>query len=335
MSDSKALSLNQQPETEWTVISGPLSGTRMKMTSVQFSIGRSHECELALQNDPKVSRKHARVYWDGSKFRIQSLVSQNPVLIDGKPISDSEINAGTIIQLGQSQLRFDQMGSGLAAVPMNAPHLAPVPGFGGGFPPAMQMPSRPPSSSSKRKKQTQSSPFTLKRIIIYGAIGLVLWMILSPGGSKKKNLFEFRTEKQIQADIQTAQDLQKAAEKMRADRLNPTVAERNAQEHYVKGFRDFEKGQYERSISSFQACLALNPDHPLCNRYLKLSQKKFGELVQYHMVLGRQYRDQNQFRACRSSFRNVMVMIKDPSSPIYKEAKTNYMACNSMVENRF
>lgn len=304
----------------------------MKMTSVQFSIGRSAECDLALPHDPKVSRKHARVYWDGNGYHIQSLVSENPVLINGKAISDSEIHSGTIIQLGESQIRFEEMGSPADLMVID-----------GGFQPPMPPPqfrgmghaAEPPRRRQPARPKPQSSPFTMKRLMVYGIIGGLLWWILTPVDGKKKNPFEIRTEKQIEADIEEAKELQKVTEKLRAQSLNPSVSQRTAQEHYVRGFRDFRKGQFERSIGSFQACLALNPEHPLCNRYLKLSQKKFGELIQYHMVLGRKYKEQNQFRACRASFRNVMVMVKDPSSPIYNEAKSNYTACNSLVEGHF
>lgn len=332
MSGNKALSLSQQdsqmPETDWTVVAGPLSGTKVRMTQTQFSIGRSHECELPIPNDPKVSRKQALVYWDGQAFRIQSLVSQNPVLIEGQPISDSEIHSGTIIQLGDSQIKFVLRSQGhLTSVPAMTPPA--------GIPPSPPQPPRSSSFHSSHSRPTKKSGANAKRWIIYGVIGALVWWLLSDDSGKKKNPFEIRMEKQIESDIEEARELQKIAEKARGDRLSPTVSERNAQEHYVKGFRDFRKGQYERSIGSFQACLALAPDHPLCNRYLKLSQKKFGELIQYHMVLGRKYRDQNQFKACRAAFRNVMVMVRDPSSSIYKEAKTNYVACNSLVEGRF
>lgn len=333
MSSNKALAWTSQntPESDWTIISGPLSGSKIRMTRAQFSIGRSQECDLSLPNDPKVSRKHAEVYWAGNCFHIRSLVSQNPVLINGKPISDSEIHAGTIIQLGESKLKFDEPGGELA-VPHPRNHIAAVPPMGmpPGFPQAAPRPQ-----PNKVPKRNSSSGFNKKRLIIYGTLGLLAWWLFTDSGSNKKDPFAIRTEKEIEADIQEARELQELAEKTRADRLNPTIAERNAQEHYVKGFRDFRKGQFERSISSFQACLALDPDHPLCNRYLKLSHKKFGELIQYYMVLGRKYRDQNQFRECRSAFRNVMVMVKDPSNPIYKEAKSNYTACNSLVEGRF
>ncbi len=332
MSSNKALSYSQGalPESDWTIISGPLSGSRVRMTTAQFSIGRSQDCELSLPNDPKVSRKHAMVYWNGHSFHIQSLVSQNPVLINGKPISDSEIHSGTIIQLGESQIKFEASGSELM-IPQAPSHLAAVPTMGAAAPAY----STPPYHQKPKTKRPVKKASNNKRFIIYGVIALIGWWLFTDSGTQKKNPFEIRDDSDIEAEIEALKELNKAAEKIRADRLNPTLSERNAQEHYVKGFRDFRKGQFERSISSFQACLALNPEHALCNRYLKLSQKKFGELVQYHMVLGRKYRDQNQFRACRSAFKNVMVMIKDPSNMTYKEAKTNYTACNSLVEGRF
>ena len=93
--------------------------------------------------------------------------------------------------------------------------------------------------------------------------------------------------------------------------------------------------QFERALEAFQACLALDPNHVLCNRYMRLSQRKFNEMIQYYVLLGRKYRDQNQFASCRSAFRNVMVMVKDANNETYKLAKANYEACNAFVEGRF
>lgn len=326
---SRALQLQNLPDSDWTVVSGPRSGERVHLTADQFSIGRSQECEISVPHDPKLSRKHARVYWTGDGFRIQSLVDQNPVLIDGRPISDASIGSGTIIQLGETKLRFEGKAEpgDLQIAPMQ-----PMYGGGGGIglPPEQ---NRSNSKGSRKKKRPKASGS--KRIWIYGTLAAVLWFLLSPTANKKTNPFAIRTEKQIEADIEAANRIKNMAEKNRGSHLNPTLVERQSQEQYVKGFRDFRKGQFERSIESFQACLALSPNHPLCTRYLSLSRKKFGELVQYHMVSGRNYRDQNQYRACRAAFRNVMVMVKDPSSAIYNEARSNYEACNSLVEGRF
>ena len=62
-------------------------------------------------------------------------------------------------------------------------------------------------------------------------------------------------------DIEAAKKLREAAQMQRKNNLTPTFEIRQAQENYIKGFRDFKKGQYERALESFQACLALYPDH--------------------------------------------------------------------------
>ena len=160
-----------------------------------------------------------------------------------------------------------------------------------------------------------------------------IWLFSGTAAKKKANAL--RSEQQIQQEIEEANKLRDAAEKMSLKRVDGTVTARQAQENYVRGFRDYQKGQYERALFSFQACLALNPEHILCNRYLRLGQRKFDELVQSEMVLGMKYRDQNQYKACRSSFRNVMVMVKDANSQVFQQAKANYEACDALVEGRF
>jgi hypothetical protein len=172
-------------------------------------------------------------------------------------------------------------------------------------------------------------------VAIYIVLGIVVLFIFTGTVKKKKDALVLRTEQQIQADIEAANKLQEAAQNMPTKRFNESTPSSQAQENFVRGFRDYREGQFERSLDSFQACLALNPTHILCNRYIRLAQRRFNEIVQYDMVLGRQYRDQNQFNPCRSAFGNVMRMIKDANSQIYKEAKANYDACSAMTEGRY
>lgn len=68
---------------------------------------------------------------------------------------------------------------------------------------------------------------------------------------------------------------------------------------------------------------------------MSLTQRKFSELIQYHMDIGRKYREQNQFSACAVSFRNVMVMLKDSTNKRYIEAKANFEACSDRAEERY
>jgi hypothetical protein len=172
-------------------------------------------------------------------------------------------------------------------------------------------------------------------MVIYAILGIVVLLLFTGNSKKKKDALAMRTEQQIQADIEAANKLEAAAQTSAQKKLDDSVTAKQAQENFVRGFRDYRAGQFERSLDSFQACLALNPNHTLCNRYIRLAQRRFNEIVQYDMVLGRKYRDQNQFNPCRAAFRNVMVMVKDANSLIYKEAKANYDACNALAEGRY
>jgi tetratricopeptide (TPR) repeat protein len=307
------LAIQQSPECKWTVKSGPMAGVVQNVHSPSFTIGRSTECEFVIVDDPKCSRRHAAVRWTATGFEILCLSEPNKVFVNGKEVTQTFLQNNDIVKLGETEMQFNLMSAPKAVPQRYAP----------------DGPAQRPKSKSRAPAKGNS-----KRLLIYGGIGLVvLWVIFSPDAAKKKEL-AIRTEQQIQAEIDSAVKLKETAEATNGQ-VDWKVPQRQAQEHYVKGFRDYRKHQYERALESFQACLALQPDHILCTRYFRLAQRKFDELIQYQIVLGRKYRDQNQYKSCRSAFRNVMVMVRDAQTPAYKEAKANYEACNALVEGRF
>lgn len=299
---------------KWTVMNGPMKGSVRLISAPMFLIGRSPECEFVIVNDPKCSRRHAQVESSPAGWEVLSLNDKNPVIVNGREVQRSPVQDGDLITVGGTELRFNST----VAAPSPSPSAFP------GSSPFPRMPARP----------TGTAGWSPRKIVGIG-VGLVavVWVML-PGKPKKAGT-GIRTEQQVQADIEAANKLREAAEAMALKKLDQTGASQQAQENFVRGFRDYKKGQYERALISFQACLALNPDHVLCNRYIRLAQRRFDELIQYEMVIGRKYRDQNQYRACRTAFRNVMFMIKDVNNPIFQEAKANYEACDSLVEGRF
>jgi len=340
MRSANALSLSPASETKWTVIAGPMKGAVRLMNLPSFAVGRSSECEFVILNDANCSRKHGQVQWSDEGYEVVSLNDSNLVLVNGKPVTRSRLSDSDVVTFGNTEIIFNL--TTLPTVgPAGLPSLHAVPSMPASMPPPAYPPSpyaRPDHSSAQRPYRPSpghSAPKSKNKLIIIAVIGgLIIWFF-SIDSKKKKEALKLRTEQQITEDIDTANKLKEAADSTRGKKVDLSLTGRQAQENYVRGFRDYRKGQYERALESFQACLALNPTHSLCNLYTRLANRKFGELVQFHIVLGRKYRDQNQFQACRSSFRNVMVMVKDANSASYKEAKANYEACNALLQGRY
>lgn len=334
-------------ETKWTIVGGAMAGTVRLMTETHFTIGRSPDCQFVIVNDPKCSRRHANVDCDADGCEITSLNPENMVAVNGSPMQKARLQDGDVVTIGSTQIQFnttslpDESSARRLSVVTPEPSATPQTHY---RPPQTYAPPMPAtygapypqqyrarSRSSRRPAPSSGS----KRLYLYSGLALLFLMIYLGGGAKKKDTLKIRTEQQIQADIAAANKLQESAMNDNAHRFDRSVTSREAQENFVRGFRDYRKGQFERALGSFQTCLALEPTHVLCNHYVRLAQRRFEELIQYNMVLGRQYRDQNQFRACRSAFGNAMAMIKDVSSITYREAKANYDACNAMEEGRF
>lgn len=319
---SSAVAVSSAPETKWTVVRGPMKGVVRLMSQAQFTIGRSTECDFVIVNDPKCSRKHVTILVTPQGCEAISQNEKNLLLINGKEVEHARLRDGDILTLGETEVQFNATS---AARRMDAPIAMARPGH-----PMYPQPNAQPPPRRPRRAKGGSA-----RLVIYFVIGLFFLWIFTAEEGKKKPTIDIRTDQKIEADIEAATKLKEQAEVQAAKRLDQSVTSRQAQENYVRGFRDYRKGQYERAITQFQACLALNPEHVLCNRYIRLAQRKFNELIQYEVLLGRKYRDQNQFRSCMAAFKNVMSMVKDANSPIYKEAKANFDACNSFVEGRF
>lgn len=340
---SSALALMPATATKWTILNGSLKGSVRLMNVPEFTVGRSPDCELVIINDPKCSRKQARVSTVGEGCEVESLNEKNLVQVNGQEVERALLRDGDIVTFGETQIQFHTTSA--SNNPSSNSQLIPVAEFYSGtpelelVPPSNQVAHMGSNAPAQARPRPKGKPRVSKkagngRLYLYGVVGLIaVWLFLPTG--PKKDLKSIRTEQQTQQDIEVANKLRDAAEKQSLRRVNTSVTARQAQENYIRGFRDYQKGQFERALFSFRACLALNPDHVLCNRYLRLGQRKFDETIQSQMILGRKYRDQNQFKACRSAFRNVMVMVKDANNRVYQEAKANFEACDALTQGRF
>jgi len=62
-------------------------------------VGRSQDCDICLQ-DSTVSRRHAEISFDGSRWSINDLGSENGTYLDGRPITQTYLPQNSNVQLG-------------------------------------------------------------------------------------------------------------------------------------------------------------------------------------------------------------------------------------------
>jgi len=75
------------------------------------SIGRVAPCELLITDDPDLSRRHARIFWNGSSWMLEDLGSSNGSFIGEfqfarRVSAPAAIKGGEIFRAGLTRLRL-------------------------------------------------------------------------------------------------------------------------------------------------------------------------------------------------------------------------------------
>jgi hypothetical protein len=87
-----------------------------------LDLGREPGSEVQL-DDPRVSRRHARLQWTGSGWRVEDLGSRNGTLVNGAPPAAADLKDGDILDLGGLEGRFERL-TAAQAVTLDADRLA-------------------------------------------------------------------------------------------------------------------------------------------------------------------------------------------------------------------
>ncbi len=200
--------------------------------------------------------------------------------------------------------------------------------------PAYAAPPPPPPSRSMPAVASGGNS-RMRFYIIIAVVGAAVAYLLLDDGAKKKAEVNIRTEGDVSRAIEESARAVQEIQRKQSSAGQDTAQYKAAQEHYIRGFRDYRQGQYARSMQSFQAALSFYPSHELARKYYVQAQRKFEAQVDFAMSQGRKYYQKNNYRMCQSSFANVMIMVKDPSRPKYKEAKQLYDECSLRLDGRF
>lgn len=91
-----------------TVQKGRLAGTRFTLTDAVITLGASKENQVVLDYEG-VSRRHARIERNGSRWELVDLNSTNHTYVNGRPVSRSALKSKDVISLARvADMIFEQ-----------------------------------------------------------------------------------------------------------------------------------------------------------------------------------------------------------------------------------
>ncbi len=98
-----------------TFMSGSRDGEVVQLETAglppSISMGRVAPCELVIADDPDLSRRHARIFWNGSSWMLEDLGSSNGTFIGEfqtarKLSGPTAIKDSDIFRVGLTRLRL-------------------------------------------------------------------------------------------------------------------------------------------------------------------------------------------------------------------------------------
>src|SRR5574342_1317081 len=107
--------------------SGPTPGAAFTLEGDQITVGRDSTNEIVI-NDAEVSRRHARLTFQGGKYVLEDLGSTNGTFVNGQRLAGPRVlKAGEVVSFGeQIVLMFEALSADVGETVVS-PRAAAVP----------------------------------------------------------------------------------------------------------------------------------------------------------------------------------------------------------------
>ena len=163
--------------------SGPTPGAAFTLEGDQLDVGRDATNEIVI-NDAEISRRHARLTFQGGKYVLEDLGSTNGTFVNGQRLAGPRVlKAGEVVSFGeQIVMVFEAMTVDPGAT-MVSPRAAVVPAASR---PVMQPPPPPPveyvgSVPASPNPVPAPSGLTIRRpnsLVIFIGVGVFLFLCM-------------------------------------------------------------------------------------------------------------------------------------------------------------
>jgi hypothetical protein len=310
-----------------TVRLGPDAGVAFQLSPPKVTIGRGEGADVSL-TDPKISRLSAVIEFTQEAIVLKNLSERVMVFHNGQSIEQVAIQDGDIIRIASTEMLLR-----IEAVPLvKAMQISPHQGAMGLQQPDLR--SIPiPNVDEDRPRKKKLNPVFLALVCATVLGGAFLFMDKS---QKKAKLTKLTTTTDIENDIKKSQELQHGADQKR---IFKNEEERTrfmeAQKHFLLGFRDYQKGQFDRALTSFKTATIIDNKHSLASRYQVLAEKSRDEAIANKTLEGKRYREKSMYKRCSAAFDKVMDDISNHNDLRYREAAQYKKECDSLAETKY
>lgn len=153
--------------------SGPTPGASFNLEGDQLSIGRDSTNDIVI-NDAEISRRHARLTFQGGKYVLEDLGSTNGTFVNGQRLAGPRVlKAGEVVSFGEQIILVFEVTNVDAGATVVSPRAAAVPSISRPAtppppPPADYAGSVPasPLAAAEPPKKTNLTPFIIAGVVL-------------------------------------------------------------------------------------------------------------------------------------------------------------------------
>lgn len=156
---------------QFVMRSGPTPGATYPLEGDQLTIGRDSNNGVVI-NDSEISRKHARLTFQGGKYVLDDLGSTNGTFVNGQRLAGPVVlKSGDVVSLGeQIVLMFDVLSVDAGATVISSRKSAPAPVV----PPPAPAPVAAPQPQNYSTPMTPTKKNNLLPILIIAGVLMVI-----------------------------------------------------------------------------------------------------------------------------------------------------------------
>jgi pSer/pThr/pTyr-binding forkhead associated (FHA) protein len=272
-------------------LTGTSKGESYVLSGNRIIIGRGDNADIKL-NDTKASREHAEITKVGNNWVATDLGSQNGIVVNDKKVTQSPLNEGDKIIVGQTVFKF-------AKVEVNSKPKA-----------AKEKDSEAPTGAGAKK--------TLIPMIFLA--GFFIFLILdddksNSGGSGK-------SKKQNSSSYQDVSGEYLAQLKKRQANEDKAVKEK-LNVIYQRGLREFREGNYFRAIAEFNLALIISPGDSYAEYHLRKTKERLDKTIEEFTIRAQRDEGALKYQSSIVSYCSIIRLLYTvPEDPRYKNAET-------------